>query len=152
MAEISNRPYLLRAMFDWIVDNDWTPHVQIDANYPGISVPQDYAQDGMLVLNVHPDAVRELSLANDWFYFKARFQGIEREIGFTPDSVLAIFARENGQGMPFPPVPYPDTASESASSSLKSVDGGKEPTTEQKDKPESEAKRAKKRSHLSVVK
>ncbi len=105
---ISNRSYILRAMYDWIVDNNWTPHVQVDANYPGVNVPQAYVQDGVIVLNMAPSAVVGLSMANDWFTFKARFGGIETTLGFPPEAILAIFARENGQGMPFPPEPYPE--------------------------------------------
>lgn len=109
---ISNRPYMIRAMYEWMVDNQWTPHMQVDANYPGIQVPQQYAQDGVIVLNVAPSAVQGLEMKNDWFYFKARFQGIEQEVAFPPEAVLAIFARENGQGMPFPAEPYPDEGEE----------------------------------------
>ncbi|MDX1353139.1 MAG: ClpXP protease specificity-enhancing factor [Thiomicrorhabdus sp.] len=105
---ISNRPYLIRAIYDWIVDNQWTPHFQIDANYPGTNVPNEYVQDGVIVLNVHPSAVFALSFDNELFSFKARFQGVERSIYFPPEAVLACFARENGQGMPFPPEPYPE--------------------------------------------
>ncbi|MCF6253729.1 MAG: ClpXP protease specificity-enhancing factor [Thiomicrorhabdus sp.] len=105
---ISNKPYILRAMYDWIVDNGWTPHLQVDANYPGVNVPQEHAQEGVIVLNMAPSAVVSLSMDNDWFTFKARFGGIETTLGFPPEAVLAIFARENGQGMPFPPEPYPE--------------------------------------------
>ena len=105
---ISNRSYIIRAMYDWIVDNNWTPHVQVDANYPGVDVPQAHVQDGVIVLNLAPSAVVGLSMANDWFSFKARFGGIETRLAFPPEAVLAIFARENGQGMPFPPEPYPE--------------------------------------------
>ncbi len=105
---ISNRSYIIRAMYDWIVDNNWTPHVQVDANYPGVDVPQAHVQDGIIVLNLAPSAVVGLSMANDWFTFKARFGGIETTLGFPPEAILAIFARENGQGMPFPPEPYPE--------------------------------------------
>ncbi|MDG4812306.1 ClpXP protease specificity-enhancing factor [Hydrogenovibrio sp. 3SP14C1] len=149
---ISNRPYMIRALFDWIVDNEWTPHLQVDANYPGIQVPMEFAQDGVIVLNVHPDAVRELQLANDWFFFKARFQGIEREIGFPPEAVLAIFARENGQGMPFPPEPYPEeTSSMEDKPSLSAVDST-ESSTPESDSESAKTDKPKKRSHLSVVK
>lgn len=105
---ISNKPYIIRAMYDWIVDNDWTPHFQVDANYPGVKVPTEYVQDGVIVLNTAPTAVMGLSMDNQWFSFKARFNGIETSLGFPPEAVLAIFARENGQGMPFPPEPYPE--------------------------------------------
>lgn len=104
---ISNRPYLLRALYQWIVDNDWTPHMQVDANFPYAEVPQEFVNDGVIVLNVAPTAVQLLDISNEWVSFKARFQGVERKIGFPPAAVLAIFARENGQGMPFPPEPYP---------------------------------------------
>ncbi|PLA74137.1 ClpXP protease specificity-enhancing factor [Hydrogenovibrio sp. SC-1] len=133
---LSNRPYLIRAMFDWIVDNHWTPHLQIDSNYPGIRVPMEFAQEGVLVLNVHPEAIRAPQFENDWFTFKARFQGVEREIGFPPEAVLAIFARENGQGMPFPPEPYPDAE---VGSDAEKTDSDAEPST-------------KKKPHLSIVK
>lgn len=109
---IPNRPYLIRAVYQWIVDNDWTPHLQVDANYPGVDVPFEYVQEGVIVLNTAPSAVQALELANDWISFRARFQGVERKIGFPPQAVLAVFARENGQGMPFPPEPYPEQASE----------------------------------------
>ena len=105
---ISNKPYIIRAMYDWIVDSGWTPHVQVDVNYPGVNVPQEYVQDGVIVLNMAPTAVMALSMDNSWFTFKARFKGVETTLGFPPEAVLAIFARENGQGMPFPPEPYPE--------------------------------------------
>ncbi|WP_019555705.1 ClpXP protease specificity-enhancing factor [Thiomicrorhabdus arctica] len=105
---ISNRSYIIRAMYDWIVDNNWTPHVQVDAHYPGVDVPQAHVQEGVIVLNLAPSAVVGLSMKNDWFTFKARFGGIETTLNFPPEAVLAIFARENGQGMPFPPEPYPE--------------------------------------------
>ncbi|MBD3612161.1 MAG: ClpXP protease specificity-enhancing factor [Hydrogenovibrio crunogenus] len=152
---ISNRPYMIRALFDWIVDNEWTPHLQVDANYPGIQVPMEFAQDGVIVLNVHPDAVREIQFANDWFFFKARFQGIEREIGFPPEAVLAIFARENGQGMPFPTEPYPEeteaTADKPSLSEVDSTDAA-DSSSSKADSEHSKSDKAKKRSHLSVVK
>lgn len=105
---ISNKPYIIRAMYDWIVDSSWTPHLQVDTNYPGVNVPLEYAQDGVIVLNMAPHAVVALAMDNQWFTFKARFKGIETTLGFPPEAVLAIFARENGQGMPFPPEPYPE--------------------------------------------
>ncbi|RUM93023.1 MAG: ClpXP protease specificity-enhancing factor, partial [Thiomicrospira sp.] len=103
---------------------------------------------------VHPDAVRELQFANDWFFFKARFQGVEREIGFPPEAVLAIFARENGQGMPFPPEPYPEETDSTADQpSLSAVDStGATESSSKTDSERSKTDKAKKRSHLSVVK
>ncbi|MBN2606937.1 MAG: ClpXP protease specificity-enhancing factor [Thiotrichales bacterium] len=140
---ISNRPYLIRAMFQWIVDNHWTPHVQVDANYPGVVVPQQYVQEGMIVLNIHPDAVRELQMDNHLFRFKARFQGVEQQIFFSPDAVLAIFARENGQGMPFPPEAYPEETEDHAVE-----DAPEMSESNAVDKP----KKASKKPHLTIVK
>lgn len=104
---IPNRPYLIRAIYQWIVDNDWTPHFQVDALYPGVEVPQEHVNDGVIVLNLAPSAVQGIELGNEWMEFRARFQGVERKIGFPPEAVLVVFARENGQGMPFPPEPHP---------------------------------------------
>ncbi|SIN83353.1 stringent starvation protein B [Sulfurivirga caldicuralii] len=109
---ISNRPYLIRALYEWIVDNGWTPYVQVDAEWPGVQVPQQFVHDGVIVLNIGPLATRDLTLGNDEIRFRARFQGEEQVVHFPPQAVLAIFAKENGQGMPFPPEPYPEEASE----------------------------------------
>ncbi|MDG6773961.1 ClpXP protease specificity-enhancing factor [Thiomicrorhabdus sp. ZW0627] len=149
---ISNRPYIIRAMYEWMVDNEWTPHVQVDANYPGITVPQQFAQEGVIVLNIAPSAVVGLELKNDWFQFMARFQGVEQRVGFPPEAVLAIFARENGQGMPFPAEPYPEEEIGSSSKpGLTAVKGSEKPAKtdgSKSDKPKSD----KKKPTLSVVK
>lgn len=149
MEMISNRPYLIRAIYDWIVDNQWTPHFQIDANYPGTNVPQEYVQEGVIVLNAHPSAVFGLSFDNDLFAFKARFQGIERSIYFPPEAVLAVFARENGQGMPFPPEPYPEDYAEETENkpTLQTVE-----SSESEAKTDKKIKNAKKKPTLSIVK
>lgn len=151
---ISNRPYLIRAIYDWIVDNDWTPHLQIDANYPGANVPQEFVQDGVIVLNASPSAVVGLSLDNDLFSFKARFGGVERSIYFPPEAVLACFARENGHGMPFPPEPYPEGYDEPEDKpSLKSVESSKDDKAKTESKAVSTSKKSdKKKPSLSIVK
>lgn len=153
---ISNRPYIIRAMYEWMVDNEWTPHVQVDANYPGIRVPHQFAQDGVIVLNVSPSAVVGLQMHNDWFSFKARFQGVEQEVGFPPEAVLAIFARENGQGMPFPPEPYPDEFEREAprSTTLSAVKSAEKPAESEGSPTEKNAKATKgcKKPSLSIVK
>ena len=118
---ISNRPYIIRAMYEWMVDNDWTPHMQVDANYPGIKIPRAFVKEGGIVFNVSPSAVQALDLQNDYFQFRARFQGVEQVVLFPPEAVLAIFARENGQGMPFPPEPYPDELEEHVKPTLSAV-------------------------------
>jgi stringent starvation protein B len=116
---ISNRPYLIRAVYQWIVDNDWTPHMQVDALYPGVEVPNEFVENGVIILNVSPQAVLALDMANEGFRFRARFQGVERKIAFPPQAVLAVFARENGQGMPFPPEPYPQQDEDAAAAKPK---------------------------------
>jgi len=150
---ISNRPYLIRAIYDWIVDNQWTPHMQIDANYPGAHVPTEYVQEGVIVLNMHPSAVVSLSLDNDLFAFKARFQGIERSIYFPPEAVLACFARENGQGMPFPPEPYPEGYEEQEEMENKPTLKTVETSAKSTDSTDKKAKSSdKKKPSLSIVK
>lgn len=97
----SNRPYLLRAIHEWIVDSGYTPHLLVDANVPDCVVPQQFVKDGVIVLNISPSAVKDLSLGNQFVMFNARFGGIAREITVPLAAVRAIYARENGQGMAF---------------------------------------------------
>ncbi len=97
----SSRPYLVRALHAWISDNDLTPYVVVDVNYPQISVPSGYAEEGKIVLNCSYNAVVRLSLENDWISFTARFGGAPQRISFPPEAVMAIYAKENGQGMVF---------------------------------------------------
>jgi stringent starvation protein B len=97
----SNRPYLIRALYEWIAENDCTPHLLVNAEYPGIQVPPGYANDGQLVLNVSSSAVRHLQLGNDAVSFEGRFGGVPQSLYIPAAAVLAIYARENGQGMVF---------------------------------------------------
>ncbi|WP_294949788.1 ClpXP protease specificity-enhancing factor [Sulfurivirga sp.] len=113
---ISQKPYFIRALYDWIVDNGWTPHVQVDADWPGVEVPREYVQDGVIVLNISPTATHGLELGNERISFMTRFQGQERRVSFPPEAVLAIFSRETGQGMPFPPEPHPEPEAEQSPS------------------------------------
>ena len=97
----SSKPYLLRALYEWIVDNDCTPHVLVAMDLPGVQVPEGYGENGQMVLNVAPSAVRYLSMENDALSFEARFAGVARQIVVPMYAVLAVYARENGQGMFF---------------------------------------------------
>lgn len=104
----SSRPYLVRALYEWIVDNDCTPHLLVNAEYPGVQVPPGFASDGQIVLNVSPSAVRHLHMDNEAVSFEGRFGGAPHSLYIPAPAVLAIYARENGQGMVFdlePPVP-----------------------------------------------
>ncbi|UJB65152.1 ClpXP protease specificity-enhancing factor [Acidovorax sp. YS12] len=98
----STRPYLIRALYEWCTDNGFTPYVvvRVDAS---VQVPREYVKDGEIVLNVSYDATSALQLGNDYIEFKARFGGQPREIIVPVSRVVAIYARENGQGMAFPP-------------------------------------------------
>ena len=95
----SRRPYLIRAMYDWLVDNEFSPHLLVDIDIEGVIVPPGYAQDGKIVLNVSPTAVRALSLENEGISFEARFSGRAMTVWVPVHAVLAIYARENGEGM-----------------------------------------------------
>lgn len=97
----SSRPYLLRALYEWIVDNDCTPHILVAAEYPGARVPAGYAQDGQIVLNISPSAVRYLEMGNEVLTFEGRFGGVAQSLYIPVAAVQAIYARENGQGMAF---------------------------------------------------
>ncbi len=97
----SSKPYVIRAIYDWIVDNNCTPHLLVDAEAEGVEVPQDYVTDGQIVLNVSPSAVVNLQLSNDSVSFSGRFGGVPVDITVPLDGVIGIYARENGQGMIF---------------------------------------------------
>ncbi|WP_122662727.1 ClpXP protease specificity-enhancing factor [Pseudomonas viridiflava] len=97
----SSRPYLIRALYEWIVDNDCTPHMLVNAEYPSVQVPQGFANDGQIVLNVSPSAVRHLHMDNDAVSFEGRFGGVPHTLYVPVGAILGIYARENGQGMVF---------------------------------------------------
>jgi stringent starvation protein B len=97
------RPYLLRAFYEWLLDNQLTPHLVVDVTLPGVRVPMEYARDGQIVLNIAPRAVGNLELSNDDVRFNARFGGVPRQVEVPLAAVLAIYARENGAGTMFEP-------------------------------------------------
>jgi stringent starvation protein B len=106
MTEMSpRRPFLLRAFYDWLLDNQLTPHLVVDVTQPGVSVPMEFARDGQIVLNIAPRAVGSLELGNADVRFNARFGGVPREVFVPIAAVLAIYARENGAGTMFEPEP-----------------------------------------------
>jgi len=98
----SNRPYLIRAIYQWLVDNGLTPYLQVDAQAEGVVVPTAFVKDGGILLNIGPTAVRDLDLGNELIFFNARFGGVAMDVAFPPAAVLGIYARENGAGMLFP--------------------------------------------------
>jgi stringent starvation protein B len=98
---LSNKPYLIRAFYEWIVDSRCTPLLVVDATLPRCNVPQEYVENGEIILNISPDAIRELKVAQNVLEFKASFSGIAHIISVPTRAVLAIYAEENGQGMFF---------------------------------------------------
>lgn len=98
---ISTKPYLIRAIRDWARDNNLTPQILVDAAADGVRVPQSYVSDGQIVLNIADQAVEMMEMSNEYLSFAARFNGSPHEIDVPIESVLAIFARENGQGIFF---------------------------------------------------
>lgn len=95
----SRRPYLIRAIVEWIEDNGWTPHILVSTEHEGVTVPPGHAEDGHITLNVSLSATSQRVLGNDEIHFSARFGGNPYQISFPPDAVLAVVARENGQGL-----------------------------------------------------
>jgi len=140
MADLSSRrPYLIRALYDWVLDNDLTPHLLVAADADGVDVPRQFVtEDGKITVNVSPGAVRGLSLDNELISFSARFSGQNYNVSVPPGAVLALYARENGEGMLFGEVEeaQPPVASADAPEDARAGD----------DDPK------KKRAHLKVVK
>lgn len=97
----SSRPYLVRGLNEWIIDNNLTPYLLVDAKQGGVHVPEQYVKDGKIVLNISPTAVRDLRLDNEHVEFNARFGGVAMNVTVPMGAVLAIYAKENGQGMVF---------------------------------------------------
>lgn len=101
MAMSSSVPYLLRATNEWVLDNQYTPYLIVDATVDGTMVPMDYVKDGQIVLNISPTAIRDLVMANEHVMFSGRFGGIAQEIFVPIEAVLGLVAKENGEGMWF---------------------------------------------------
>lgn len=102
MEMTSNRPYLVRAFYQWLVDNSLTPYLLVDVNDSEVEVPQQFIEGDRITLNIAPSAVRNLDLGNDYISFNARFSGKPMDVLFPVSSVLGIYAQENGSGMLFP--------------------------------------------------
>jgi stringent starvation protein B len=100
MAATSTKPYLLRAIYEWCTDNGFTPYIAVAVDQRTV-VPRDHVKNGEIVLNISFTATNGLKMENDYIYFAARFSGVSRDLVVPVDNVLAIYARENGQGMAF---------------------------------------------------
>jgi len=119
----STRPYLIRAWHEWCCDNGLTPYINVAVD-ESVQVPREYVKDGEIVLNVGYEATTGLRMGNDYLEFKARFSGAVREVMVPVDQVLAIFARENSQGITFPNVDAEPQAANRPSRPAKHKSGG----------------------------
>jgi len=156
LESTSTRPYLIRALYEWCTDNGYTPYIAVLADET-VRVPREYVQNGEIVLNIGVDATSALKLGNEFIEFRARFAGVAREIVVPVDRVLAIYARENGQGMAFPsavPVASTQGDDEAADSSRGSPIQLVQPSGEsdERDPPPDPPPPPRKRPALKVVK
>jgi stringent starvation protein B len=101
MSMTSSRPYLIRAIYDWIVDNGLTPYILVNAEYPDVDIPLEFVSGGRVILNISPASCRGLHLDNDRIVFTTRFSGRTVQLALGPGAVMAIYAQENGRGMEF---------------------------------------------------
>ncbi|WP_026971532.1 ClpXP protease specificity-enhancing factor [Aliagarivorans marinus] len=135
-----NRPYLLRAFYDWLLDNELTPHLVVDATRPYVNVPQQFVENGQIVLNIAPSAIVNFNMDLEQLSFNARFGGQPFEVYVPMAAVIAIYARENGAGTVFDSEPAYDQAEEL----IEEVEMAEEASPEPETKP--------KRPSLRVVK
>lgn len=98
----SSKPYLIRALYEWILDNDTTPYILVDTSSDQVLIPQGIASDGKVVLNLAPAAIQNLEMTNECVSFSARFNGVAEDLYCPISALMAIYARENGEGMMFP--------------------------------------------------
>ncbi|MEQ8954630.1 MAG: ClpXP protease specificity-enhancing factor [Gammaproteobacteria bacterium] len=101
MTMNSSRPYIIQALYDWILDNECTPYILVNAYQAGVEVPQEHVKDGQIILNISPMAVKALQIGKDEICFDGRFAGIPKQVRVPVRGVLGIYAKENGQGMIF---------------------------------------------------
>lgn len=148
MEITSTKPYLLRAIFEWAEDNGFTPQVLVNAKMPGVEVPRSHVVDGQIVLNISSHAVKIHVMDNEYLNFSARFSGVEQDIFLPIDAILAIYARENSQGIFFEETDSNGTDPDTKINSVKST---AKPASSDKNGPTSLASRRNK-SHLKIIK
>lgn len=142
----SNKPYLFRAILDWLLDNEATPYILVDVSKPHVDVPQEHIKDGQIVLNISPSAVQGWQVDNQAISFSARFSGVARQIYVPMNALMAVYAQENGLGMAFPVADDEtnETSEEAPSASL--------PDTVPAEETATKTSTDKKVSHLKIVK
>ena len=169
-AMTPSRPYFVRAIFDWVVDNNCTPYLSVFAGFPTVEVPLEFVEDDHITLNISPSAVIDFHFDNDAISFKARFSGVSRGLYIPMGAIVGLFAKENGHGMGFPDEPFYEAQAENLAedvgaekdtvkqplgvvpeSEVSELDaGGKDEDTSGKGKPEKPKKSNV--SHLKVIK
>ena len=150
----SYRPYLLRALTEWINDNGMTPHILVDAGVPGVRVPPGTVREGKVVLNIADRAVVGLHMDNEWIGFTARFGGVSQPVDVPVGAVLAVYARETGQGMALPDDPRAAAAPMTADPGTATATEADVPPPGDKgpDGPDSPSEPPKRGGHLRIVK
>ena len=152
----SQRPYLLRALYEWIADNGMTPHVLVNAAMPRVRVPRHAVKEGRIVLNIAERAVAKLELGNELLRFTARFAGVSQAVSVPLEAVIAIYARETGQGMALPEesraTPSPPTVSGPVAVESDADDGQLQEADTDDSGPERPSEPPKRGSHLRIVK
>ncbi|MEC8755650.1 MAG: ClpXP protease specificity-enhancing factor, partial [Pseudomonadota bacterium] len=121
------RPYLLRALYEWILDSDEVPNILVDTEVAGVIVPKEYVQDGQIVLNISPTAVKDLSLGNDYVMCFGRFSGRNFEIVLPIESIRAIYCRDSGQGLAFEDEAFDTPSEDNAVTEPSKSDGREKP-------------------------
>jgi stringent starvation protein B len=148
LPELSQLPYLLRAMLDWIVDNGWTPHLIVDARSEAVIVPRQFVTEGYIRLNISASATQSFHIGDGAVEFNARFGGVSHHIHVPLDQVLAIVARENGQGMAF----TTDAQAAEAGRQVPDSSAGVMETVRGERPPDSPPERPRQRPNLKVIK
>ena len=149
-AMSSQRPYLLRALYEWIADNGMTPHVLVDARMPGVRVPAHAVKDGRIVLNIAERAVAKLELGNDAIRFTARFAGVSQAVMVPLEAVIAVYSRETGQGMAMPDEPRASSQEQDDGAELEQA--ADTPPGEAPEPPDTPPEPPKRGGHLRIVK
>jgi stringent starvation protein B len=152
---VSTKPYLIRAIYEWAMENGFTPQILVDAQVSGVDVPEGYVNEGKIVLNIQNQAVQHLELGNELVSFSARFGGVPVQISVPVDAVLAIYTRENGDGLSFVSKdPNVETEGEESQEESREESREESPESDSGDDggPDTDGSGPKRGSHLKLVK
>ncbi|MDP7521671.1 MAG: ClpXP protease specificity-enhancing factor [Arenicellales bacterium] len=152
---VSTKPYLIRAIYEWAMENGFTPQILVDAQVSGVDVPEGYVNEGKIVLNIQNQAVQHLELGNELISFSARFGGVPVQLAVPVDAVLAIYTRENGDGLSFVSKdPNVETEGEESQEESREESREESPESDSGDDggPDTDGSGPKRGSHLKLVK